>query len=107
MSVDHGVCSGGGSVLFGCQAEYYLVPYAEQNAAICPAGVSDEHAILISDILSTGYGAVERAQAGFGASVAIFAQGPVGLMATAGAGARGCGPVIAAGTLPDPLQVSK
>ncbi len=107
MSVDHSVCSGGGSVLFGCQAEYYTVPYAEQNTAICPKGVSDEHAILISDILSTGFGAVERAQAGFGASVAIFAQGPVGLMATAGARARGCGQIIAVDTLPDRLEMSK
>ncbi|MEO8456456.1 MAG: zinc-binding dehydrogenase [Chloroflexota bacterium] len=107
MSVDHGVCSGGGSVLFGCQAEYYVVPYADQNATICPPGVSDEHAILISDILSTGFGAIERAELKFGQSVAVFAQGPVGLMATAGARARGAGMVIGVDTLPDRLEMSK
>jgi threonine dehydrogenase-like Zn-dependent dehydrogenase len=101
------VCSGGGSVLFGCQAEYYTVPYADQNAAKVPDSVSDEHAVLISDILSTGFGAIERAEAGFGASVAVFAQGPVGLMATAGARARGCGMIIAVDTLPDRLEMSK
>jgi threonine dehydrogenase-like Zn-dependent dehydrogenase len=107
MSVDRSVCTGGGRVLFGCQAEYYLVPFADQNATIVPEAVSDEHAILISDILSTGFGAIERADAGFGDSVAIFAQGPVGLMATAGARARGCGLVIAVDAVPERLEMSK
>lgn len=107
MSVDHGVCSGGGRVLFGCQAEYYVAPFADQNCTVVPAGVSDEHAILISDILSTGFGAIERAELKFGQSVAIFAQGPVGLMATAGARARGAGLVIGVDSLPDRLEMSK
>ena len=107
MSVDHGVCSGGGSVLFGCQAEYYPVPFADQNTTKVPDGVSDEHAILISDILSTGFGAIERADLKFGQSVAVFAQGPVGLMATAGARARGAGMIIGVDTLPDRLEMSK
>jgi threonine dehydrogenase-like Zn-dependent dehydrogenase len=107
MSVDHSVCSGGGRVLFGCQAEYYVVPFADVNAAIVPPGVSDEHAILASDIMSTGFGAIERANAGFGHSVAVFAQGPVGLMATAGARARGCGLIIGVDTVPDRLEKSR
>jgi len=107
MSVDHSVCSGGGRVLFGCQAEYYVVPFADTNATLVPDAVSDEHAVLISDILSTGFGAIERAEAGFGASVAIFAQGPVGLMATAGARARGCGQIIAVDAVPERLEMSK
>src|SRR3990172_2055714 len=64
-------------------------------------------AILISDILSTGFGAIERAEAGFGASVAIFAQGPLGLMATAGARARGCGLIIGVDTVPERLEMSR
>lgn len=107
MSVDHSVCSGGGRVLFGCQAEYYVVPFADFNAAKVPDKVSDEHAILISDILSTGFGAIERAEIGFGASVAVFAQGPVGLMATAGARARGAGLIIGVDTMDDRLEMSK
>ncbi len=107
MSVDHSVCSGGGRVLFGCQAEYYVAPFADQNCTIVPDSVSDEHAILISDILSTGFGAIERAEAKFGDSVAIFAQGPVGLMATAGARARGCGLIIAVDAVPERLEMSK
>ena len=107
MTVDHSVCTGGGRVLFGCQAEYYKVPFADVNAAKVPDGVSDEMAILATDILSTGFGAIERGEAWFGASVAIFAQGPVGLCATAGARARGCGLIIAVDALPGRLEMSK
>ena len=64
-------------------------------------------AILATDILSTGFGAIERGEASFGASVAIFAQGPVGLCATAGARARGCGLIIAVDALPERLEMSK
>ena len=107
MTVDHSVCTGGGRVIFGCQAEYYRVPFADVNAAVVPDAVSDEMAILATDILSTGFGAIERAEAGFGASVAVFAQGPVGLCATAGARARGCGLIIAVDAVPERLEMSK
>ena len=63
MTVDHSVCTGGGRVLFGCQAEYYKVPFADVNGAKVPDGVSDEMAILATDILSTGFGAIERGEA--------------------------------------------
>lgn len=107
MTVDYSVCTGGGHVLFGCQAEYYTVPSADINATTIPDGVSDEAAIFATDIMSTGFGAVERADAGFGDSVAIFAQGPLGLCATAGARARGCGLIIAVDTVPVRLEMSK
>lgn len=107
MTVDHSVCQGGGRVLFGCQSEYYVVPFADLNAAKVPDGVSDEQAIFATDIMSTGFGAIERAEAGFGDSVAIFAQGPLGLCTTAGARARGCGLVIAVDAVPERLEMSK
>jgi alcohol dehydrogenase len=107
---DFSVCTGGGRqvpVLFGCQAEYYRLPFAEVNVAKVPDGVSDEAAILVTDIMSTGFGALDRANARFGDSVAIFAQGPLGLCATAGARARGCGLVIGVDTVPERLEMSK
>ncbi|MDO8615067.1 MAG: zinc-binding dehydrogenase [Dehalococcoidia bacterium] len=107
MAVDFSTCTGGGRVLFGCQAEYYLVPFADGNVAKVPDSVSDEHAVLATDIMSTGFGAIERAGAGFGGSVAVFAQGPVGLCATAGARARGCGLIVAVDTVPERLEMSK
>ena len=107
MRVDFSTCTGGGRVLFGCQAEYYLVPFADGNVALVPDCVSDEHAVLASDIMSTGFGALERANLGFGDSVAVFAQGPVGLCATAGARARGAGLIIAVDAVPERLEMSK
>src|SRR3990172_8680670 len=107
MTVDHSVCSGGGRVLFGCQGEYYVAPFADINATRVPDGVTDEQAIFATDIMSTGFGAIERAGAAFGDSVAVFAQGPVGLCATAGARARGCGLIVAVDAVPERLEMSK
>jgi threonine dehydrogenase-like Zn-dependent dehydrogenase len=107
MKVDPSVCTNGGRVIFGCQAEYYFAPFADVNVAKVPEGVSDEHAVLASDIMSTGFGGIERANAAFGDSVAVFAQGPVGLCATAGARARGCGLIIAVDALPERLEMAK
>jgi alcohol dehydrogenase len=107
MKVDFSTCTGGGRVLFGCQAEYFLAPFADGNVAKVPDEVSDEHAILATDIMSTGFGALERAGAGFGDTVAVFAQGPVGLCATAGARARGAGLIIAVDAVPERLEMSK
>ena len=107
VAVDHSTCSGGGRVLFGCQSDYYSVPFADVNAAKVPDGISDEMAILTTDILSTGFGAIERAEASLGQSVAIFAQGPLGLCVTAGARTLGCGLIIAVDAVPERLEMSK
>lgn len=107
MHGDFSVCTGGGTMLAGCQAEYFVVPDADVSAAKVPDGVTDEQGVLPGDIMSTGFGAIDRAGAKFGDSVAIFAQGPVGLCATAGAAARGCGLVIAVDTIPERLEMSK
>jgi len=101
------ICSGGGMLLFGCQAEYFTVPGADLIAARVPDAVPDEMAILPTDIMSVAFAAIERARVPFGASAAIFAQGPVGLCATAAARAGGCGLVIAVDTIPERLEVSK
>ena len=107
MHGDFSVCTGGGTLLAGCQAEYFVVPDADVSAAKVPEGVTDEQGILPGDIMSTGFGAIDRAGARFGDSVAIFAQGPVGLCATAGAAARGCGLIVAVDTIPERLEMSK
>ncbi len=104
---DHPFCSGGGSLLFGCQSDYFRIGHADASAAKVPAQLSDEQAILATDIMSTGLAAVERAGGKIGDSVAIFAQGPVGLCATAGARARGCGLIIAVDTIPERLEMSR
>jgi len=72
-----------------------------------PEGVSDEMAVLASDIMSTGFGAIERAGLKPGDSVAIFAQGPVGLCATAAARAMGAGLIIAVESIPERVAMSQ
>ena len=104
---DYSICRGGGRLLFGTQGEYFLVPFADINAAKVPDEVSDEQAILATDIMSTGFGAIERAELKIGDSVAIFAQGPLGLCATAGARARGAGLIITVESVPERMEASK
>jgi len=104
---DYGICTGGGRCLFGTEGEYFVVPFADINVAKVPDEVSDEHAILATDIMSTGFGAIERAEMKTGDSVAIFAQGPLGLCATAGARARGAGLVITVESVPERIEASK
>ena len=101
------ICTGGGKLLYGCQAEYYLVPDAELVTARVPDAVPDEHAMFTTDIMSVGFSAIEKAEAPFGSSVAVFAQGPVGLCVTAAARSGGFGLVVAVDTLDERLEVSK
>ena len=107
LTGDYGICTGGGRCLFGTEGEYFVVPFADINVAKVPDEVSDEHAILATDIMSTGFGAIERAEMKTGDSVAIFAQGPLGLCATAGARARGAGLVITVESVPERIEASK
>jgi len=78
----------------GVFAEYFHVNDADANLATIPSGVSDEAAVYCCDMLSTGLMAAENADIPMGGSVAVFALGPVGLMAVAGARLRGAGLVI-------------
>jgi threonine dehydrogenase-like Zn-dependent dehydrogenase len=91
----------------GVFAEYFLVNDAEANLAPIPKGVADEAAVYASDMMSTGFVGAENAAIPIGGSVAIFAQGPVGLMATAGARLLGAGLVIAVESLPRRKQLAR
>jgi threonine dehydrogenase-like Zn-dependent dehydrogenase len=95
------------NLLFGCQGEYYVVQNAELNMAKVPDELDDEGALFATDIMSTGFGAIENAGLRFGDAVAIFAQGPVGLCCTAAARARGAGFIIAVESVPARVAASK
>jgi threonine dehydrogenase-like Zn-dependent dehydrogenase len=84
----------------GNLAEFLPVNNARANPAPIPAGLPDELAVYATDLLSNGFPGAERAQIPMGGSVAIFGQGPVGLMATAGARLPGAGLVIAVEAIP-------
>jgi threonine dehydrogenase-like Zn-dependent dehydrogenase len=96
-----------GNTLDGCQAEYVVVPDAQANLARIPAGLTDEDVLLCPDILSTGLAAIERGHVKLGDAVAIFAQGPIGLCATAGARLAGASLVIAVDSVPRRLEQAK
>ena len=83
-----------GNTIDGCQAEYVLVPDAMANLAAVPDGLSDEQVLMCPDIMSTGLSGAERAGVRIGDTVAVFAQGPIGLCATAGAKLSGATTVI-------------
>jgi isopropanol dehydrogenase (NADP+) len=73
---------------------------ADANLAHIPPDVSEESAVYCCDMLSTGFMAAENADIPIGGTVAVFALGPVGLMAVAGARLRGAGLVIGVDSVP-------
>lgn len=83
-----------GNTINGAQAEYVLVPSAQANLAKIPDELSDEQVVLLSDIASTGFSGAESGNIRIGDSVVVFAQGPIGLCATAGAKLMGATLVI-------------
>ncbi len=95
-----------GNTIDGCQAEYVLVPDAMANLAPVPDGLSDEQVLMCPDIMSTGFSGAESARIRIGDVVAVFAQGPIGLCATAGAKLSGASVVIGVDRLPDRLAMS-
>ncbi|MCC6766174.1 MAG: alcohol dehydrogenase catalytic domain-containing protein [Deltaproteobacteria bacterium] len=95
------------NLLFGAQGEYFLVPNAELNMTKVPGDLSDEAVLFASDIMSTAFGAIEAADLRYGDSVAIFAQGPVGLCVTAAARARGAGLIVAVEGIPARAAMAK
>ena len=95
-----------GNTIDGCQAEYVLVPDAMANLAPVPDGLSDEQVLMCPDIMSTGFSGAESADIRIGDVVAVFAQGPIGLCATAGAKLSGASVVIGVDRLPDRLAMS-
>ncbi len=96
-----------GNTIDGCQAEYVLVPDAMANLAPVPDGLTDEQVLMCPDIMSTGFGGAESGAIRIGDSVAIFAQGPIGLCATAGAKLMGATTIIAVDRVPERLAMAK
>lgn len=84
-----------GNMIDGTQAEYVLVPDAQANLAPIPDGLTDEQVLMCPDIMSTGFKGAENANIRIGDTVIVFAQGPIGLCATAGARLMGATTIIA------------
>ena len=96
-----------GNTIDGAQAEYLLVPNAQANLAKIPEELSDEQVVLLADIASTGISAAESGEVQIGDTVAVFAQGPIGLCATAGAKLKGAGFIVGVESDPARAAVAK
>ncbi|MFW6323575.1 MAG: NAD(P)-dependent alcohol dehydrogenase [Desulfovibrionales bacterium] len=91
----------------GVFAPYFHVNDAQANLALIPDSVPDESAVYCADMLSTGFMGAENADIPMGGTVAVFAQGPVGLMCTVGARMQGAGLVITVASDPKRIDLSK
>jgi alcohol dehydrogenase len=96
-----------GNTIDGAQAEYLLVPDAMANLAPVPDTLSDEQVLMCPDIMSTGFSGAESGSVRIGDTVAVFAQGPIGLCATAGAKLSGASRIIAVDRLPGRLEMAR
>ncbi len=78
----------------GGQAEYVRVPYADVGPTVIPHGMDPDDAVMLADVVPTGYQAAEMGGIQPGDTVAVFGAGPVGIMAARSAWLFGAGRVI-------------
>lgn len=78
----------------GGQAEYVRVPFADVGPTIIPEGMDIEDAVMLTDVVPTGYQAAEMGGIQKGDTVVVFGAGPVGIMAARCAWLFGAGRVI-------------
>lgn len=109
-------CTGGGGCFgfgnafggfAGGQAEYVRVPFADTTLEKVPGEIEDDRALFLGDILSTGYFCAEWANIKPGDTVAVFGDGPLGLLATASARLFGPSQIITVGRHDFRLNVAK
>jgi alcohol dehydrogenase len=96
-----------GNTIDGCQAEFVRIPDAMANLALVPDALTDEQVLMCPDIMSTGFSGAESGNVRIGDTVAIFAQGPIGLCATAGAKLRGAARIYAVESVPARAAIAK
>lgn len=96
-----------GNTIDGAQAEFLLVPNAMANLALVPDHLTDEEVLMCPDIMSTGFSGAESGKIKIGDSVAVFAQGPIGLCATAGAKLSGASLIITIDSHENRLKMSR
>ncbi|MFG1280507.1 NAD(P)-dependent alcohol dehydrogenase [Xanthobacter autotrophicus] len=96
-----------GNTIDGAQAEYLVVPDAMTNLAPVPEALGDEQVLMCPDIMSTGFAGAESGKVRIGDTVAVFAQGPIGLCATAGARLMGATRIIAVDRVGERLNVAR
>jgi threonine dehydrogenase-like Zn-dependent dehydrogenase len=96
-----------GTGLEGGQAEYVRVPLAEGTLMAVPEGVSPEEALLLGDVLATGFFCAAAAEVGPGTTCAVVGCGPVGLLAILGARELGAEVIFALDHIPARLALAE
>jgi alcohol dehydrogenase len=97
-----------GHLIDGTQAEMVRIPFADNSLYTLPEGVSDDEAMMLSDIFPTGFEmGIEYGRVKPGDTVAVVGAGPVGLAAIATAGLHGAAQVIAIDYDENRLSVAK
>lgn len=96
-----------GNTIDGAQAEYLLVPNAMANLAPVPDHMTDEQVLMCPDIMSTGFSGAESGGVKIGDTVVVFALGPIGLCAVAGAKLMGATTIIGVDTVPARMKVAQ
>ncbi len=106
-----GTCFFGGPAstgpINGLQAELARVPFANANLVRLPGDISDDEAILLSDIFPTGYFGAELAEIEDGDTVAVLGCGPVGQFAIISAQLMGATRVLAVDRVPSRLEMAR
>jgi 2-desacetyl-2-hydroxyethyl bacteriochlorophyllide A dehydrogenase len=107
-------CERGGAAVFGtnqglhgAQAEALAVPAADANLCAIPDGIGPEQAVLLTDILPTGYLGAEGAEIEPGQDVAVIGCGPVGLMSILTASLFGPARIFALDSVPERLAAAE
>jgi threonine dehydrogenase-like Zn-dependent dehydrogenase len=91
----------------GGQAEYARVPYADVGPTVIPEWMDHDDAVLLTDVVPTGYQAAEMGGIKTGDTVVIFGAGPVGIMAAKCAWLFGAGRVMIIDKLDYRLEFAK
>ena len=83
---------------------------AGKHCTPCEGGIpplTDEQVLMCPDIMSTGFSGAESGNIRIGDTVAVFAQGPIGLCATAGARLCGATTIIAVENVPERIAMAR
>lgn len=91
----------------GLQAEYARIPFANVGLVKLPETISDDEAIMLSDIFPTAYFGAKLAEVGDGDTVCVLGCGPVGQFAIASALLLRAGRVLAVDTVPLRLEMAR
>jgi alcohol dehydrogenase len=89
--------------LHGGQAEAVAVPSADASVRKIPESITAEQAVLLTDILPTGYLGAQRADITPGSTVVVIGLGPVGVFALQCAQLYGPSRILAVDMVPDRL----